>query len=152
MRPQNTISFAFAALFLLLSPIVVACLKMSTGLPVWIARHEDCGGDDRRVVVVVVLPHGQLKLNEEAVGRDQLGDRLQEIFEPRAERLIFVKAEGDVTFQEVAEVIDIAETYVDHVGLLTPTIKPCFTIRFPPFRDYNHTKPPALMKEVPRWD
>jgi biopolymer transport protein ExbD len=151
MRPQNAISLAFAALFLLLSPIVVAYLKMPTGLPVWIARHEDCESDDRRVVVVVVLPHGRLKLNVEDVRRDQLGDRLQELFEPRAERLLFVKAEGDVTFQEVAEVIDIAEQYVDHVGLLTPTIKPCFTIRFPPFRDHNYMEPPALMKEVPLW-
>jgi hypothetical protein len=87
VRFQKTNSLSFAAVFLLLSPIVVACFKTPTGLPVWIARHEDCGADDRRVVVAVVLPHGRLKLNVEDEGIDSSSHYFTPLHPVYAERV-----------------------------------------------------------------
>jgi biopolymer transport protein ExbD len=84
---------------------------------------------DRTVVVqVLVQPNSnkpKLKINETDVTWDELGDRLTSIFKTRAERVMFVKGDDDVEFQNVAQVIDIARgtQVVDRVGLVTAKIE-----------------------------
>jgi biopolymer transport protein ExbD len=82
-----------------------------------------------RTVVVQVLDSNQgkpkLKINQEDVNWDNLGNRLTDIFKTRAERVMFVKGDPDVEFQNVAQVIDIAKgtQVVDKVGLITAKIE-----------------------------
>ena len=84
---------------------------------------------DRTVVVQVLEdPSGgqpTLKINQEQVSWDQLGNRLTDIFKTRAERVMFVKGDPDVEFQNVATVIDIAHgtQVVDKIGLITAKIE-----------------------------
>jgi biopolymer transport protein ExbD len=64
--------------------------------------------------------HPQVMVNEQAVPWDLLGDHLRDIFAIRAQRIAFVKADIDIDFQDVAEVIAIAQIAGgDRVGLLT---------------------------------
>src|SRR5712671_3284907 len=67
---------------------------------------------DRTVVVQVKqTPDGskpKLKINQEDVTWDNLGTRLTDIFKTRAERVMFVKGDPEVEFQNVALVIDTA--------------------------------------------
>jgi biopolymer transport protein ExbD len=85
--------------------------------------------DTDRTVVVQVLqtPSGKprLKINQDDVSWDELGKRLEDIFKTRAERVMFVKGDDDVEFQNVAQVIDIARgtQVVDRVGLVTAKIE-----------------------------
>ena len=86
--------------------------------------------DTDRTVVVQVLqaPNGgkaKLKINQDDVAWDQLPDRLTDIFKTRAERVLFVKGDDDVEFQNVATVIDAARgtQVVDRVGLITAKIE-----------------------------
>ena len=109
----------FAALFLMLT-IVAATLQHSKGLSLRVAMLGPCGTDDRRVVVVQALSHGRLKINADEVKRDELGDNLEAIFRTRAERLVFVTAEPDLRFRDVADVIDTATRRLVHVALLPP--------------------------------
>jgi biopolymer transport protein ExbD len=61
-----------------------------------------------------------LKINQDNVKWEDLHSRLQEIFAGRAERVAFVKGDGELDFQDVAKVIDIARSSgVDRVGLMT---------------------------------
>ena len=82
-----------------------------------------------RTVVVQVLDSNQgkpkLKINQEDVSWDNLGARLTDIFKTRAERVMFVKGDPDIEFQNVAQVIDIAKgtQVVDKVGLITAKIE-----------------------------
>jgi biopolymer transport protein TolR len=82
-----------------------------------------------RTVVVQVLASDQgkpkLKINQEDVTWDNLSNRLTDIFKTRAERVMFVKGDPDVEFQNVASVIDIARgtQVVDKVGLITAKIE-----------------------------
>ena len=56
--------------------------------------------------------------------RPSSGPRLEEIFKTRAERVIFVKGDPDLEFQDVAKVIDIAKGVgIDKVGLMTPQME-----------------------------
>ena len=54
----------------------------------------------------------------------RLGTRLEEIFKTRAERVVFVKGDPDLEFQQVAQVIDAAKgAGIDKVGLMTANIE-----------------------------
>jgi biopolymer transport protein ExbD len=84
---------------------------------------------DRTVVVQVLEAPGggkpKLKINQDDVSWDNLSSRLTDIFKTRAERVMFVKGDPDIEFQNVAQVIDIAKgtQVVDRVGLITAKIE-----------------------------
>ncbi|HWZ43023.1 MAG TPA: biopolymer transporter ExbD [Candidatus Saccharimonadales bacterium] len=86
--------------------------------------------DDNRTVVVQVLQGAEgsrpkLKINQEDATWENLGTRLTDIFKTRAERVMFVKGDPDVQFQDVAQVIDIAHgtLLIDKIGLVTAKIE-----------------------------
>ncbi len=61
-----------------------------------------------------------LKINQDNVSSEDLHTRLQGIFAGRADRVAFVKGDGEVDFQDVAKVIDIARSSgVERVGLVS---------------------------------
>jgi biopolymer transport protein ExbD len=82
---------------------------------------------DRTVVVQVLDDNGKtkLKINQEDVSLENLQTRLTDIFKTRAERVMFVKGDPDVEFQNVAQVIDIARgtNVIDRIGLITAKIE-----------------------------
>lgn len=59
-------------------------------------------------IVLEVLPGGQYSINTEKVDKGNLGPRLKEIYDPRPEKIIFVKGHPDVTYQDVIDAMDIA--------------------------------------------
>ena len=60
-----------------------------------------------------------LKINDQAVAWADLHARLVDIYKERAERIAFVKADSDLAFEQVADVIDIAHAAgVNNVGLM----------------------------------
>jgi len=52
-------------------------------------------------IVLQVLAGGGYKINSEAVTKEKLFARLREIYEPRPEKIIFVKGDPTVKFQDV---------------------------------------------------
>jgi len=82
---------------------------------------------DRTIVVQLLKGAGgrvALKINQDDVTRQNLQGRLEEIFKTRAEKVMFIKADNDLEFSEVAQVIDIAHAAgVDKVGLITAKIE-----------------------------
>ena len=83
--------------------------------------------NDRTIVVQVLYRAGQTpayKINETDVLYTDLLPRLTEIYQNRAERVMFVKGDDNVNFQYIADVIDIGRAAnVDHIGLMTPRIQ-----------------------------
>lgn len=86
--------------------------------------------EDNRTIVVQVIqePNGgkpKLKINQDDVSWNDLGARLTDVFKTRAERVMFVRGDDDIEFQDVAKVIDIAKgtQVIDRVGLLTAKIE-----------------------------
>jgi len=60
-----------------------------------------------------------LSINSESVQWDGLYARLKDIYKERAERIAFVKADSNLAFEQVAEVIDVAHAAgVQNVGLM----------------------------------
>lgn len=59
-------------------------------------------------IVLEVLPGGVFSINTEKVDKGNLGPRLKEIYDPRPEKIIFVKGHPEVKYQDVIEAMDIA--------------------------------------------
>ena len=90
----------------------------SVGLPLRVARIEPCYPGDTWIRVIQISAGGSLKINNEPIGRAELGQRLDDIFRTRWLRGVYVIAEPGVSFGEVAGVLDIASQHVDHVALV----------------------------------
>jgi len=79
---------------------------------------------DDRTIVVQVFKNNSIKINQDDVTLDKLQGRLEDIFKTRAEKVAFVKGDSDLTFYDVAQVIDkIHAAGVDKVGLITAKIE-----------------------------
>ena len=77
-----------------------------------------------KTIVVSVDNQKHLKVNQDDVTIDQLHDKLMDIFKTRAERVIFVRGEDEVLFQDVAQIIDVAKgAGIDKVGLITQRLE-----------------------------
>ena len=82
-----------------------------------------------RTIVVQLIDHGAgnppgLKINQDEATWETLQGRLEDIFKTRAEKVAFVKGDENLTFSDVAQVIDkIHAAGVDKVGLITAKIE-----------------------------
>ena len=82
-----------------------------------------------RTIVVQLMDHGPnqipgVKINQDDATFDTLQGRLADIFKTRAEKVMFVKADDNIPFANVASVIDLAHAAgVDKVGLITAKIE-----------------------------
>jgi biopolymer transport protein ExbD len=65
-------------------------------------------GAPSQQIVLEVLPNGQFAINKEAVGRDRLFGRLKQIYDPRPDKIIFVKGDPNVLYQDVIYAMDVA--------------------------------------------
>ena len=60
-------------------------------------------------IVLEILPDGQYTINKTIkLDRTSLGAKLREIYDPRPEKIIFVKGDPSVKYQDVIEAMDVA--------------------------------------------
>ena len=59
-------------------------------------------------IVLEVLPNGAFSVNKEPLNKDNLVKRLKEIYDPRPDKLIFIKGDPKVTYQDVIFAMDMA--------------------------------------------
>ena len=98
-------------------------------------KQQQQPNTDRTIVVQVFNQPGQTpyyKINEDAVNNGvggkaadvELLQKLTSIYANRAERVMFVRGDDEVSFSYIANVIDIGKAAnVDHIGLMTPKIQ-----------------------------
>lgn len=59
-------------------------------------------------IVLEVTAGGQFMINKEVIPKDRLPARIKEIYDPRPEKIMFVKADPEVKYQEVIWSMDVA--------------------------------------------
>jgi len=59
-------------------------------------------------IVLEVLPGDVFKINSQPVAKNELGKRLKEIYDPRPDKIIFVKGDPAVKYSDVILAMDIA--------------------------------------------
>ena len=61
------------------------------------------------------------RINQQPVAKGELQSRLAAVFATRAQRVLFVKGDDQLSFTQIAEVIDIGHSAgIDQIGLMTP--------------------------------
>ena len=120
--PFIDILLVLLIIFMVITPLVPKGLDALVPQPN--PNKDEAQPEDVRTVVVSIDSVGNLMINQDPVTKDQLGTRLYDIFKTRAERVMFVKGDPEILFQNVAEVIDIAKgAGVDKIGLITQRVE-----------------------------
>ena len=122
MTPMIDVLLVLIIIFMVITPLTPKGLEALVPQPA--PPNQQQNDADQRTVVVSVAKDKSMMINQEPTDENKLGPRLEEIFKTRAERLIFVKGDNDLEFQDVAKVIDIAKGVgIDKVGLMTPEME-----------------------------
>jgi len=114
VTPLIDVLLVLIIIFLVVQP------QMSHGLKASAPESADQkASTPRNDVVVTVLGNRTVRLNEESVALEDLDVRLKGVFKNAPNHVIFVRAEKDIDFQYIAEVIDIAKgAGLDRVALM----------------------------------
>jgi len=125
MTPMIDVLLVLIIIFMVITPLTPKGLEALVPQPP--PPNQKPNQSDQRTVVIVVEKEGdraKYSINNEPQVEDKLGDRLQEIFKTRAERVVFVKGEPSLDFMWVAKAIDIAHgAGIDKVGLMTAKVE-----------------------------
>ena len=74
---------------------------------------------DPNQLVLSIDAAGEVTINKQVVALEELPLRIRDIFETRADKTIFLKASGILTYGEVVEILDVAKgNGVERVGIV----------------------------------
>ena len=122
MTPMIDVLLVLIIIFMVITPLTPKGLEALVPQPP--PPNQKPNQSDQRTVVVVIDANHHMMINSEDTDEARLGPRLAEIFKTRAERVVFVKGDGNLEYQWVAKAIDIAHgAGIDKVGLMTEQIK-----------------------------
>ncbi len=122
MTPMIDVLLVLIIIFMVITPLTPKGLEALVPQPP--PPNQKPNLSDQRTVVIVVDKNHNYSVNNEPQAEEKLGDRLQEIFKTRAERVVFVKGDPELDFMWVAKAIDIAHgAGIDKVGLMTAKVE-----------------------------
>ena len=118
--PLIDVLLVLIIIFMVITPAIPAGLPTLVPQPPPQSQPKSPAPD---MIVVQVMQDGKLLINQEPTNWNDLGPRLSDIFEDRAEKVAFVKGAEEVPFAQVARAIDILRASgVTHVGLLPAAV------------------------------
>jgi biopolymer transport protein ExbD/biopolymer transport protein TolR len=80
--------------------------------------------DPPETIIVQIAADGSVWINQSEVRFEQLGDRLQNIFARRSDRVAFLQADRSLEFQAVAQVLDLMHSAgATPIGLLSSELE-----------------------------
>ena len=120
--PLIDILLVLIIIFMVITPLTPKGLEALVPQPP--PPNQPPSMSDQRTVVVIIDKDHNMMINTEPTTEATMGARLAEIFKTRAERVVFIKGDGNLEYQWVAKAIDIAHgAGIDKVGLMTAKVE-----------------------------
>src|SRR5207245_3527306 len=124
-RADSNVTPFIDILLVLLSIFMTISPTARTGLKAAIPQPPPPGPEQpqENVVVLSMDRNGVIRINQDEIEPSSLIERLQDIFKTRNERTMFVQADDELLFNDVAQLIDAARSAgVNRIGLMTAQI------------------------------
>jgi len=104
VTPMIDVLLVLIVIFMLIAPVTPTGLNAKVAQPSPVGRRARPSGD----IVVTVCADGGVRLNRERIALADLRARLAALYRNSPPRVLFVRAEGNLEFQRMARVIDLA--------------------------------------------
>ncbi len=101
--PLCDILLVLIIIFMVITP------SLQKGIDVQLPDTTDAGGPSSSVIVMTVHRNMKVDINREFIEWELLPDKLDQIYAPRQEKIIFIRAESKVPFDRVLELMDISK-------------------------------------------
>jgi biopolymer transport protein ExbD len=112
VTPLIDVLLVLIIIFLVVMPSLSHGLK--TSVPETSDQKPAAPRDD---IVVTVVGNGTVRLNQESVALEDLDGRLKAVFKNAANHAIFVRADKDLDFQQIADMMN-KDGGIDRVALM----------------------------------
>jgi biopolymer transport protein ExbD len=117
MTPMIDVLLVLIIIFMVITPLTPKGLEALVPQPP--PPGQKASEADLRTVVITINGDHSMMINQDPTTEGDLGQRLEDIFKTRAERVVFVKGDPTLEYRYVADAIDIAHgAGIDKVGLM----------------------------------
>jgi biopolymer transport protein ExbD len=107
-EPNVTPMIDVLMVLLIIFMVIVPSSRKALDVQVPDPNPQQTNAPNSESIVLSVNKGGEFLINKEAVTRQNLAPRLKQIFDPRPDKVIFVKGARDATYQDVIAAMDVA--------------------------------------------
>ena len=103
--PMIDIMLVLLIIFMIMQPMMRKAVDLQLPDPTPSVVTANQASDQ---IVLEILPDGSFAVNKEPLTKERLAERLSKIYSPRPDKIIFVKGDPAVKYQDVIFAMDVA--------------------------------------------